>query len=99
MPLTAATVETAVDTNAPPTGFVEIDIVTNADDVVTRVLLASRICTWSAGVNSAVAVTVVGCVTNASWLGGPNTLNGWLVTLVRAPPDCTLAVTVKPVPL
>ena len=78
-PLTAAT--DRVPVSVPPPEFVPIAMVTVLEALLTMLLSASRISTWTWGITAPTAVEV-GCSLNASCVGPPLvTLNAMLVAL------------------
>lgn len=89
-PLTALTV--AVPDSVPPDGFVPIASDTEAVEVVTVLPAASLIATVTAGLMDAPATTLVGCWTNATFVGAPAVmLKAELVAPVR-PVDAAVSV-------
>src|SRR5213594_1773174 len=68
-PATAVTV--VVPDSVPPPGLVPIVTVTAPTKSVAVRPTASRASTWTAGASVAPAVAAAGCITKASWVGGP----------------------------
>ena|SRR5437867_12748107 len=75
-----------VPDNLPPAGFVPIETVTFPAKPVAVLPRASSAVTRTAGLMVPLAVAVVGCVVNTSWVAGPGVIAKAALVADRPPP-------------